>query len=390
MNIMDVWLLILKSMNDAWNLNWDGLVYRREPQVIKAVVFLAAVFFTALAVRWRRGRKSGSQHLIGLMPDKKHKPGIVSKLVRGLDWGLALVSLVFLGIALADPAAIVVETTEQIESREVIYVGDVSASNGFHLPNSKVTRGELGRETLEKLILKRKDKRDRAAYIVFAGQSDVWSGFTTDHDSLAFSISMSPIALAPSNALRLWPGMFILQEGQYTISEKGGGTNLHLGLESAIYLFDRKGSPKITEELKRNSSAKMRSVVIITDGAADVDPEPQFRELQKRRVIPHLIFVDPDRAIEKEIFGPNRPKAKFPEQLLMMIRRYGGQYFLAKDRRSVDLISEELDKLQSVKQTKIIHTKERELYFIPLAISFLFAIAAMAARFLSLPTWRTV
>ncbi|MBI2139006.1 hypothetical protein HYU13_05425 [Candidatus Woesearchaeota archaeon] len=80
----------------------------------------------------------------------------------------------------------------------------------------------------------------------------------------------------------------------------------------------------------------------------------------------------------------------FPEQLLMMIRRYGGQYFLAKDRRSVDLISEELDKLQSVKQTKIIHTKERELYFIPLAISFLFAIAAMAARFLSLPTWRTV
>ena len=396
MNIMDVWPLILQSVNDAWNLNWDGLVYRREPQVIRAVVFLAAVFFTTMAVRWwrfaRNKRRSNSHYHTGLVIKKKqYGPGIRYKLVRGFTWTLAFVSLCFLGIALADPAVITIETTEQIESREIIYVYDVSASNGFHLPNSKIARGELARETLNKLILKRKEKMDRAAYIVFATQSEIWSGFTTDHESLMFSISMSPIAIAPTGAETImWPGMFILKKGKYVEHGNAGGTNLHLGLESAIYLFDRKGSPKITEELNRNPNAKMRSIVIITDGAADVDPEPQFRELQKRRVIPYLIFVDPTREIEKNIYGEKDPKAQLPDRLLAMVRRSGGQYFMARDRQSIDYISEQLDKLQSVKQTKTVFTREDEVYFIPLSISFLFAVASMTMRFLFLFAWRKV
>ena len=181
-----------------------------------------------------------------------------------------------------------------------------------------------------------------------------------------------------------------MKKGQFTDSETGGSTSLHLGLESAIYLFDRKGSPKITEVLKQNPNAKMRSVVIITDGAADVDPEPQFRELRKRRIIPYLIFVDPDRTIEKKLFGENSIKAQLPNQLLMMVRRYGGQYFLARDRQSVDRISETLDKLQSIKQANKTNVKEREVYFIPLSIAFLFAIAAAAMRIIFAPIWRTV
>lgn len=201
---------------------------------------------------------------------------------------------------------------------------------------------------------------------------------------------MAPIALAPSNASKVWPEMFLLKNGQYTVSETGYGTSLHLGLESAIYLFDRKGSPKVTEELKQNPNAKMRSVIIITDGAADVDPEPQFIELRRRRIIPYLIFIDPDRDVEKFLYGQNSIKAKLPDQLLMMVRRYGGQYFLARDQKSVDRISDELDKLQSVKQVKKTNIKEREVYFIPLSIAFLFAVAAIAARVLSLLTWRAV
>ena len=390
MNIIDVWPLIIGAVTDALNLDWSELSYKRSSLVIKAAAFIAAVFFTTLVVRWRKSRRSDSHHLISLVPGKSHEPGIVFKLVRGFAWCLAFVSLCFLGMTLADPVVFITDTTELTESREVVYVGDVSASNGFHLPNSKITRGELARETLEKLILKRKDKRDRAAYIVFGTQSEIWSGFTTSFESLMFSVSMSPIALAPSAALTTWPGMFIMKKGQFTESETGGSTNLHLGLESAIYLFDRKGSPKVTEELKKNPNAQMRSVVIITDGAADVDPEPQFKELRKRRIIPHLIFVDPDRTIEKLLFGENSIKAQLPNQLLMMVRRSGGQYFLARDQKSVDRISEMLDKLQSVKQVEKTNVREREVYFIPLAIAFLFAVAAIAARVLSLLMWRTV
>ena len=390
MNIMDVWPLIIGAVTDALNLDWSELVYKRSSLVIKAAAFIVAVFFTTLVVRWRKSRKSNSHYLTGLVPDKLHEPGIVFRTIRGFAWFLAFASLCFLGVALANPVVFITDTTELTESREVIYIKDVSASNGFHLPNSKVTRGKLAHETLEKLILKRKDKRDRAAYIVFGTNSEIWSGFTTSLESLMFSISMSPIALAPTTAESMWPGMFILKKGQYTINENGYGTNLHLGLESAIYLFDRKGSPKIAEELKQNPNAKMRSVVIITDGAADVDPEPQFRELRKRRIIPHLVFIDPDRSIEKAIYGEAHIKAQPPNQLFMMVRRYGGQYFLAKDRQSVDRISETLDKLQSIKQANKTNVKEREVYFIPLAIAFLFAVAAIAARVLSLLMWRTV
>lgn len=395
MDIMNAWSLIVGVISDSLNLDWSELSYKRSSLVIKAAVFIVAVLFTTRVVEWWRSvswrKKSNSHYLTGLVPSKSHEPGIVFKLVRGLTWCLAVVSLCFLGVALADPIVFITDTTELIKSREIIYIKDVSASNGFHLPNSNVSRGELAYETLEKLILKRKDKRDRAAYIVFGTHSEIWSGLTTSLESLMFSISMSPIALAPSEAPSVWPGMFILKKGQYTLSETGGATNLHLGLESAIYLFDRKGgSPKIIEELKQNLNAKMRSVIIITDGAADIDPEPQFRELQKRGIIPYLVFVDPDRTIEKQLHGENSIKAQFPTQLLKLVRQSGGQYFMAKDQKSVDQISEMLDKIQSVKQIKKTSVREEEVYFIPLAMAFLFAITAMAMRVLSLLMWRIV
>ena len=390
MNILDVWPLIFGAVTDALNLDWSELSYKRSSLVIRAAAFITAVFFTALIIKWRKNRKSNSNYLTSLVPDKHHEPGIVFKLARGLTWGLVFVSLCFLGITLANPVVFISNTTEQIESRELIYVKDVSASNGMRIKSSNVSRGEVAQETLEKLIMKRKDKRDRVAYVVFGTQSEIWSGFTTSFESLAFSVSMAPIALAPSVIPEAWSGMFILKKGQYTPSETGGRTFLNLGLEAAIYLFDRKGSPKVTEELKQNPNAKMRSVVIITDGAADVDPEPQFRELRRRRIIPYLVFIDPDRTVEKKLYGENHIQSQLPNQLLMMVRRYGGQYFLASDRESVDRISEALDKLQSVKQVSKINIKEREVYFIPLAIAFLFAVAAIVVRVLSLLMWRTV
>ena len=399
MNIMDVWPLVVGAVTDALNLDWSELSYKRSSLVIRAAAFIGAVFFSALIIKWRRNAPhrrmyrrdaSSSHYLMSLVPDKIHEPGIMFKVVRGFVWVLAFVSLCFLGVALANPVVFITDSTEQIESREIIYVKDVSASNGFRIKNSNIPRGEIAQETLEKLILKRKDKRDRSAYVVFGTHSEIWSGFTTSFESLSFSVSMAPFFLAPSEAPTMWPGMFIVKKGQYTINEIGYGTGLHLGLESAIYLFDRKGSPKVAEEMKRNPNAQMRSVVIITDGVADVDPEPQFRELRKRRIIPYLIFIDPDRSIEKALYGENSIQAQPPNQLFMMVRRSGGQYFLAKDKESVDRISETLDRLQSVKQTEKINFKEREVYFIPLAVSFLFAVASMVARALSLPMWRTV
>ena len=390
MNIMAVWNLVVGAINDALNLNWSELSYKKGSLIVGAATLLVAVFFTTLVIRWRLNRRASSFYYTNLKIERHYQVGIPFKIIRGLAWTLVFSSLCFLGIALADPVVFIANTTEQIESREVIYVGDVSASNGFKLSSSKISRGEFGRETLESLVVKRKNKQDRAAYVVFATQSEIWSGFTMNFESLLFSITKSPLALAPAGAREMWPGQFILKNGQFVETDTDQETNLHLGLELAIYLFDKKGSPEITEKLKRNPNAQMRSVIIITDGAADKDPEPQFRELRKRSIIPYLIFIDPKLAVEKEIYGNSSPKTKLPDRLLALVRQSGGQNFLAQDSNSINRISETLDKLQGVKQIKKIHIKEKEVYFVPLALAVILAFGAMSVRLFFFRIWRKV
>src|SRR3989344_3700363 len=118
---MEAWPLIVVAVTDALNLDWSELSYKRSSLVIKAAAFIAAVFFTTLVIRWRRNRRSSSHYLTGLVPDKIHEPGIVFRTIRGFAWCLVFVSLCFLGITLADPVVFVTDTTELIESREVIY-----------------------------------------------------------------------------------------------------------------------------------------------------------------------------------------------------------------------------------------------------------------------------
>ena len=205
-----------------------------------------------------------------------------------------------------------------------------------------------------------------------------------------FSISNAPIAIAPSEALDFWKGDFILKKGQWVEKDNGGGTSLHLGLQSAIYLFDRKGLSEITQTMKANPGSKMRSVVIITDGAADADPEPQFIELRKRGIIPYLVYIDPAREIEKKIHGENSPHAKLPDQLLSMVKRYGGEYFMVRDLQSADKVSETLDRLQSVKKTVKVSADQKEVYYVPLEVSFLLLIVGLAIRFVLYRFWRVI
>lgn len=385
----DLQVLFIQAVTDSLNLDWSQVIYRRGSFVFKAAAFVAVAFFIALLVKRRKGEPSFYSHS-GLVFAKQHKPGVFTRLTRGLAWTFLLASVFFLGVTIADPAIQVVDVVEQTESREIVYLSDISASNGFRMRSTNVSRAEIKKEFTEKLILKRRAKNDRAAYVVFGTHSEIWSAFTTSFESLTFSISRAPVLLAPPEAPRMWPGMFILKQGQFTESSTGGSTNLHLGLQSVIYLFDRKGSKEVSEEMARNPRADMRSVVIITDGAAEVDPEPQFVELRKRRIVPYLVFIDPDREVEKLLYGPNSPKALLPDQLLIMVRRYGGQYFLAHDRQSVDNISDKLDELQSIKQTRSVNVEDEEVYYIPLALAFFFGAAALLTRLVFMRLWRTV
>mgnify|MGYP001602609706 FL=1 len=134
----------------------------------------------------------------------------------------------------------------------------------------------------------------------------------------------------------------------------------------------------------------MRSVIIITDGAADTNPEKQFIELRKLGIIPYLVFIDPAREVEKKMYGENSSHAKLPDELLVMVRRYGGEYFLAGDIKAIDKISDTLDRLQSVRISVKVSANEKEIYHIPLEISFACFILAGGMRFALGRFWRIV
>ncbi len=385
------WLLLLRIVDDAKSFNRLEVAYRRSAIVTDAVVILATAFCIGIIYRQLWPSNQSFYPTSGIKISRANRVGLSRLLPRLFTWLLALASLGFLAVALADPVVYVVNTAEQFESREIGYLSDVSASMGFKSGiDPKVSRGEVKRDLISSLIQKRKSKKDRAFFIIFGTQAEIRSSFTEDPNSLLFTASMSPIAFAPAVAREQWANMFILKKGQWLEDDYGGGTSLHLGLQLSTYLFDTKGSKKINDAIRANPVAKMRSIVIDTEGAADIDPEKQFMELRKRRIIPYLIFIDPLRQIEKELYGDKSPKAELPDQLLQMVRRYGGEYFLAKDRDSIEKISAQIDRLQTIRTEKRVTVKERTVYYVPLSISFMLGLAAIISRLTLWLFWRTV
>jgi hypothetical protein len=233
-------------------------------------------------------------------------------------------------LAVGDPYTTSSHQTQFTEAREIIYLKDTSVSMGWRFKNGKQARGEIVQDFLLRLVADRKDKKDRAAYVIFASNPWLIADFTNDNESLLFSIYHGPIVTADPSTPQLFPNIFLLKE--FTEIPFGGGTNLFLGLEAVVKLFETRGDKKTSEAIARNPSIKRRSAVIITDGASEEDPEPQFKEMKKRGIVPYLIFIDPDQNVEKQLWGENSPRAKLPEQILRQVRNYGGDYWLATDQ----------------------------------------------------------
>ena len=81
-------------------------------------------------------------------------------------------------------------------------------------------------------------------------------------------------------------------------------------------------------------------------------------------------------------------QAKLPDQLLAMVRRYGGEYFLASNRESIEKISDTLDKLQSIRRSVKVSADEKEVYYVPLEIAFLCFVLTGFLRFILYRFWR--
>jgi hypothetical protein len=379
--------LIEVNISNFRDIDWAAVQLKKEQFAVRAAMLLLAallfkIVWPRLRARFWPGKERSSLEHSGLPITHENKPGFFFKILGLIANLMMIIAGSFLLCAIADPYLTISGQTKSEESREIVYLNDNSVSMGFKSGNR--ARGEIFREFLLDLLAGRKGKKDRTAFITFTYLPHLRADFTNDSDSFIFQVFNAPIVTGDPEAPKdkNFQGLFVLPRAYFEGIAFEGGTNLFTGLEAVVKLFDTKGDKKITEAVKNNPAIKRRSVIIMTDGASEQDPEPQFKELQKRHIVPYLIFIDPEREAEKKIHGEDSPQAKLPDQLLKQVRRYGGEYFLAKDKSSREKIRLRLDSLQvSIVGVKTV-TAEKHIYRPFLVIAILFLVIGAGVRLL--------
>jgi len=376
--------LIEFNLVNFFNTDWSVVQFKQQDFAIWAAILLGAALL--LKRLWHYLPRTSEDNEISYYEHSGHrfkksdKPNWAEKAARLISILLVASASFFLLTAIADPYVLLSRQSTSTQSREIVYLEDVSVSMGFKFKNQQISRAEIVRDFLLKLIAERKDRNDRAAFIIYATNPYRIANFTTQNSSFLFNVSNAPLVIADPkvSTIPLYKDLFIVKD--FMEEPFGGESDLFLGFGAVVKFFDEKGDPKITEQSKNNPSVKRRSVIIATDGASSRDPEPQFQELKKRGIVPYLVFVDPDKEAEKKIHGDEALQAKLPEQLLKQVRQYGGDYFIAYDRYSLEQIRQRLDRLHAAVVEVKSYTTEQHIYRLPLVVSLILYALAIVTR----------
>ncbi|MBI4160358.1 MAG: VWA domain-containing protein [Candidatus Yanofskybacteria bacterium] len=363
--------IIRTNIQDFFATDWSIVQFKQEYFATRAAAVIMAVLFTAILwKRWRRRRKplrSAESQLAhsGYWIGRGSATTFFDKFLGSISITCFLSGAALVFVALADPYIVQSLKTDYEESREIGWLKDVSASMGLRYKNSDKSRAEIVQDFVLDLVASRRDKNDRSFYAVFSSAAYLVADFTTKNDSLLFYIAGGPMVIADPSApdQPLLKGKFIIKD--FDKKDFEGGTDLALGLNAVLGVFDKNGDKKITEEIKRSPSIKKRSVVIITDGASETDPEPNLKELQKRSIVPYLIFIDPDREVAgNSSQGTERLAAV--DNLFSQIKKYGGESFLATDRTALSKIPARLNELHASVTGTRRYADEQHIYRLPL------------------------
>ena len=363
-------------------INWPVVQFKQWYFAYWAVVFLAAALL--LKVTWRRWYRQRSylDHS-GFLIKRKHRPDWIYRIGESIPLVLLIGATMLLLVAIADPYLVGTQQTRFEQSREIGYLRDTSGSMGWRYKNTNLARAEIVQDFMLRLIASRQDKKDRSFYLIFSTEPRLIADFTTDSSSLLFSVATGPLVTVDPSVPRNSPGKFILKEFDELPLE--GGTDLYLGLAAAVKIFEDRGSKEVAAAAKRTPGLKRRSVIIISDGASQSNPELQLKILQEKGIVPYLIFLDPDREEEIRINRGDDSRIRNAEALLQQVRRYGGEAFLATDKNALDEIIQRLDRLYAAIAGVKSYTTEYRIYRVPLVGSLVLYFLALTTRLL---LWR--
>jgi Ca-activated chloride channel family protein len=246
--------------------------------------------------------------------------GWLRKISLGLSW-------ICLLTALARPQIIEPPLTKEIPVRDLLLAVDLSGS--METKDFKNAKGETVdrltavKEVLDDFLSRRKG--DRVGLIFFGSAPFVQAPFTED----------------------LKVCRQLLNEAQVKMAGPQTAFGDALGL--AINVFDR-------------STVKERVLIALTDGndtASQVPPAKAAQIAKDKGIVIHTVAVGDPKAAGEDALDV--------ETLKNVARETGGLYSHAADRRQLDEIYTQLDKLETRKAQTITHRPRRDIYWWPLA-----------------------
>jgi Ca-activated chloride channel family protein len=336
-----------------------GLTFE-QPGVAWVVIPLILVVW--LVRRWRRHRT----YLSLSTADWIHRLGYTPSPIRRLSVMAAGAALGLTLVALLDPMVPSSDVQVSAQGLDIVLVMDLSSSmlepmdftpqlgpdmtpanwNQVAAERSRrKTRLETTKDALKDLIARRRG--DRLGLVVFSEHPYLVSPLTFDHENL-----FRYVDLLDEQILR--------GEGMTAIGD---------GIALATQLLARQSA----------AEGKNKLIVVFTDGENNTgrDPLTSLKEADAAGLRVHMIGVDLEEEVKK------RPAVL---QLIITVRRLGGEYFHADTESDLRAAYERIDAMERgwLTRTAVVHHDPAYPWFtMPAAMLLLLAIGVRAIPFFS-------
>lgn len=330
-----------------------------KPLFLKAKVFyyamqfrhpllLSIMFLPLLASLFFFLKKRACTHpslfFFSLLGDSIRKEARHTRLWFRFLFGLCIVALVLLAVAIARPFSLENWSQSTAEGIDILFVLDVSESmEANDLIPSRII---AARKVIQDFIKKRKE--DRFGLVIFGGNAITKSPLTSDHDFLLNQVEDS------------------------RTHELKQGTAIGMGISNAVGRL-------------RHSKSQTKVIILLTDGDSNVgaiNPITAADLARQDRIKIYTIGIgSKDRVVVPifayDIYGNKTqmvaevPSYLNPELLEQMARMTGGRAYMARDSAMLGKIVGEIGRLEKSKIVLGRKTRHQEKFLVPALIATL-------------------
>ena len=284
-------------------------------------------------VRLLAGRKRHVRQHSGHVIDVSHRKRVWIRLVHSAPKLLLAGALVLLIVSVADPFLTATEEVSgYVESRVRIDLVDTSGSMAWEFPDTNKSKAEVARDAHLEFLNLRRDKNDRVSLWLFSTYPYMVDDFVMDDELYYYQVWDAPYVMTQ----RLDKAMVVPRD-KVRIIPAEGDTNIIRPLQDIVKHFDR------DEAAVGRGANQNRAVLIITDAAVDEFPDAEFAELNKRNILPYIIYINTSDARTASFMHPTVPR------LVAQIQEYGGDYFDVTDQDSLLRAYQAIDEREAVR-----------------------------------------